>query len=222
MNQSTKSKGEKTYDYKAVIIRSYNPLQTEIIEGESKSKNIKWAAIVAARAIATHNDVDALILLYDAKTGKHVHSSRLRKASCASYRERSTNQAKYARKSRTREIERLYCYLPRPKIITKAITKASGHRRQTYYEIIIKEIYIAKSGRLATRSIPREILPEALRTEGRLVRESNLLSELDRIMANLYSRRSLPDLEQAQKVASEWPNYEHIIKLIKRYYRIDS
>lgn len=217
MNQSTKSKGEKTYDYKAVIIRSYNPLQTEIIEGESTSKNIKWAAIVAARAIATHNDVDALILLYDAKTGKHVHSSRLRKASCASYRERITNQAKYARKSRTREIERLYCYLPRPKIITKA----SGHRK-TYYEIIIKEIYIAKSGRLATRGIPREILPEALRTEGRLVRESNLQSELDRIMANLYSRRSLPDLEQAQKVASKWPNCEHIIKLIKRYYRIDS
>ena len=218
MNQSTKSKGEKNYDYKAVVIRSYNPLQTEIIEGESKSKNVKWAAIVAARAIATHNDVDALILLYDAKTGKHVHSSRLRKASCASYRERITNQAKYARKSRTREIERLYCYLPRPKIITKA----SGHRRQTYYEIIIKEIYIAKSGRLATRAVPREALPDALRTDGRLVRESNLQSELDRIMANLYSRSSLPDIEQAQKVASKWPNYEHIIKLIKRYYRIDS
>lgn len=218
MNQSTKSKGEKTYDYKAVIIRSYNPLQAEIIEGESKSKNVKWAAIVAARAIATHNDVDALILLYDAKTGKHVHSSCLRKASCASYRERITNQAKYARKARTREIERLYCYLPRPKIISKA----GGYRKQTYYEIVIKEIYISKSGKLATRVIPRENLPDALRTDGRLVRETELQSELDRIMANLYSRSSLPDIEQAQKVASKWPNYEHIIKLIKRYYRIDS
>lgn len=218
MNQSTKSKGEKNYDYKAVVIRSYNPLQTEIIEGESKSKNVKWAAIVAARAIATHNDVDALILLYDAKTGKHVHTSCLRKASCASYRERITNQAKYAHKARSREIKRLYRYLPRPKIITKA----GGLRTRTYYEIVIKEIYIGKSGGLATRVIPRENLPEELRTEGRLVRESNLQSELDRIMANLYSRSSLPDLEQAQKVASKWPNYEHIIKLIKRYYRIDS
>ena len=218
MNQSTKSKGEKTYDYKAVLIRSYNPLQTEIIEGESKSKNIKWAAIVAARAIATHNDVDALILLYDAKTGKHVHSSSLRKASCASYRERITNQAKYARKARTREIQRLYCYIPRSRIISTA----GGCRKQTSYEIIIKEIYIGKSGKLATRVVPRENLPDALRTDSRLVRESNLQSELDRIMANLYSRSSLPDIEQAQKVASKWPNYEHVIKLIKRYYRIDS
>lgn len=191
MNQSTKSKGEKTYDYKAVIIRSYNPL---------KPKSSK-----------ENNDVDALILLYDAKTGKHVHSSRLRKASCPSYRERITNQAKYARKSRTREIERLYCYLPPPKIITKA----GAHRRQTYYEIVIKEIYIAKSGKLATRGVPRENLPDALRTDGRLVRETELQSELDRIMANLYSRSSLPDLEQAQKVASKWPNYEHIIRSSK-------
>lgn len=213
MNQSTKSKGEKNFDYKAVVIRSYNPLQTEIIEGESKSKNVKWAAIVAARAIATHNDVDALILLYDAKTGKHVHSSCLRKASCASYRERITNQVKYAHKARTREIERLYCYLPRPKIITKA----GGHRRQTYYEIVIKEIYISKYGKLATRAVPRENLPETLRTEGRLVRESNLQSELNRIMTNLCFHYSLPDLEQAQKVASKWPNFEHIINFIKRY-----
>lgn len=213
MNQSTKSKGEKTYDYKAVIIRSYNPLQTEIIEGESKSKNVKLATIVAARAIATHNDVDALILLYDAKTGKHVHSACLRKASCASYRERVTNQTKYARKARTREIERIYCYLPRPKIITKA----DGHRRQTYYEIVIKEIYISKYGKLATRVVPRENLPETLRTEGKLVREPNLQSELDRIMANLCFHYSLPDLEQAQKVASEWPNFEHIINFIKRH-----